>query len=196
MASCAPRELRPLGFVQLRFGPYRAANGRAAERHLPLSTCLAAVDRGTRESSRDLCSQLNPTLGWWPSPARCRALGGTSAPWDKPAVVGIHHVRDVAVALRSRASEPSLETRPEARATPLDVLVRVPRPPVLRGRWDLWILRPVAHIVMLLASISTARRTGCSGRFSLGCCENRPELSRRRAGFQHPDGHRLGKPKH
>jgi hypothetical protein len=40
--------------------------------------------------------------------------GGASAAWDEPAVVGIRHVRDVAVALRSRAIEPGLETGPEA----------------------------------------------------------------------------------
>ena len=68
-----------------------------------------------------------------------RRWGGTSAAWDEPAVVGIRHVRDVAVALRSRAGEPSLETRPETGATLLDALVRVPRPPVLR------VLRLIAH---------------------------------------------------
>lgn len=55
-----------------------------------------------------------PTAGPAPgmSPARYQAVGGTSAPWDPPAVVRIRQVREGAAALRSRAGEPNLDSRP------------------------------------------------------------------------------------
>ena len=102
---------------------------------------------------------------------------------DEPTVVGIRHVRDLAVALRSRAGEPSPETGPEAWATFPDALVRVSSHPVLSGhperlcgfgmrRRDLWGLRHVAHILML-------RRPGVSNRRSDYLEERRAYGSRR-----------------